>query len=109
MNARLGTREREAVTISESALVTTGSNHHVFVVEGGEGDGRVVRVPVTIGERTVGRVEILSGLTPGQRVITHGLQKVRPGEPVRDRKSTRLNSSHVAISYAVFCLKKKTE
>src|SRR5437870_8272314 len=35
-----------------------------------------------------------------------------PGETVRcvrgDRKSTRLNSSHVAISYAVFCLKKKT-
>src|SRR5215510_15170065 len=27
--------------------------------------------------------------------------------PPRDRKSTRLNSSHVAISYAVFCLKKK--
>src|SRR5690625_5776847 len=26
---------------------------------------------------------------------------------VKDRKSTRLNSSHVAISYAVFCLKKK--
>src|SRR5690625_542220 len=29
------------------------------------------------------------------------------GNPL-DRKSTRLNSSHVAISYAVFCLKKKT-
>src|SRR5690625_7063890 len=28
-------------------------------------------------------------------------------EKLRDRKSTRLNSSHVAISYAVFCLKKK--
>src|SRR5256885_6304632 len=27
---------------------------------------------------------------------------------VRDRKSTRLNSSHLVISYAVFCLKKKT-
>src|SRR5438874_9594195 len=27
----------------------------------------------------------------------------------RDRKSTRLNSSHVEISYAVFCLKKKKE
>src|SRR3989442_11773144 len=27
--------------------------------------------------------------------------------PERDRKSTRLNSSHVRISYAVFCLKKK--
>src|SRR5690625_2368197 len=32
----------------------------------------------------------------------------RPGGDQReDRKSTRLNSSHVAISYAVFCLKKK--
>src|SRR5256885_1900813 len=29
--------------------------------------------------------------------------------PLRDRKSTRLNSSHLVISYAVFCLKKKTE
>src|SRR5690625_5389532 len=29
-----------------------------------------------------------------------------PPLPFRDRKSTRLNSSHVAISYAVFCLKK---
>src|SRR5256885_10079803 len=29
--------------------------------------------------------------------------------PVRDRKSTRLNSSHLVISYAVFCLKKKKE
>src|SRR5690349_22853918 len=28
-------------------------------------------------------------------------------DPARDRKSTRLNSSHVEISYAVFCLKKK--
>src|SRR5690625_6156366 len=28
-------------------------------------------------------------------------------EIIKDRKSTRLNSSHVAISYAVFCLKKK--
>src|SRR5699024_12447322 len=29
--------------------------------------------------------------------------------PEEDRKSTRLNSSHVSISYAVFCLKKKTQ
>src|SRR5437667_8677324 len=28
---------------------------------------------------------------------------------IRDRKSTRLNSSHITISYAVFCLKKKKE
>src|SRR5690625_7052497 len=31
----------------------------------------------------------------------------RPASDGEDRKSTRLNSSHVAISYAVFCLKKK--
>src|SRR5690554_7267192 len=31
-----------------------------------------------------------------------------PAAPQKDRKSTRLNSSHVRISYAVFCLKKKT-
>src|SRR5688500_19470788 len=30
------------------------------------------------------------------------------GRPGSDRKSTRLNSSHLVISYAVFCLKKKT-
>src|SRR5207253_9990788 len=34
--------------------------------------------------------------------------RVRDRLPFGDRKSTRLNSSHVAISYAVFCLKKKT-
>src|SRR5438874_7281441 len=32
-----------------------------------------------------------------------------PPTPILDRKSTRLNSSHVEISYAVFCLKKKKE
>src|SRR5437660_7391252 len=42
------------------------------------------------------------GGQPGPRV---GL--CRGAKRQRDRKSTRLNSSHVAISYAVFCLKKK--
>src|SRR5690625_5454623 len=36
------------------------------------------------------------------------LNKMRR-KALADRKSTRLNSSHVAISYAVFCLKKKTK
>src|SRR5690554_7314693 len=35
------------------------------------------------------------------------LEHKKTGEPGVDRKSTRLNSSHVRISYAVFCLKKK--
>src|SRR5256885_2578409 len=33
--------------------------------------------------------------------------KIGPHNGARDRKSTRLNSSHLVISYAVFCLKKK--
>src|SRR5436305_5983471 len=41
------------------------------------------------------------------------LAEARIGDPLRghveDRKSTRLNSSHVRISYAVFCLKKKIQ
>src|SRR5438034_2819390 len=36
----------------------------------------------------------------------HGIN--RGSAPRRDRKSTRLNSSHTVISYAVFCLKKKS-
>src|SRR3989454_6074178 len=43
---------------------------------------------------------------PGGRVRrAQGLTRAGGGE--RDRKSTRLNSSHLVISYAVFCLKKK--
>src|SRR5438874_9598499 len=40
----------------------------------------------------------------GPRYITH-MKRLKD----RDRKSTRLNSSHVEISYAVFCLKKKNK
>src|SRR5690348_18120452 len=35
------------------------------------------------------------------------LESLNGGKPIKDRKSTRLNSSHPSISYAVFCLKKK--
>src|SRR5699024_12384475 len=38
----------------------------------------------------------------------HFIQVLEAKFPIKDRKSTRLNSSHVSISYAVFCLKKKT-
>src|SRR5690349_23780571 len=41
------------------------------------------------------------------RLDTDELLVSRLDDPLQDRKSTRLNSSHVEISYAVFCLKKK--
>src|SRR3712207_8746757 len=48
------------------------------------------------------------------RVTYEGLAAFWPNQPagtpmVEDRKSTRLNSSHANISYAVFCLKKKND
>src|SRR5438034_6469176 len=45
---------------------------------------------------------------PGARPVQHRPGRgLDAGEDVQDRKSTRLNSSHTVISYAVFCLKKK--
>src|SRR3712207_7062373 len=54
-------------------------------------EGAVVRLPVVLVQR---RVQLLVA-----RLTAEGLE---------DRKSTRLNSSHANISYAVFCLKKKS-
>src|SRR5438094_6622546 len=56
----------------------------------------------------------LPGLVEGAREGAGGgrilLACIRPPPaPSRDRKSTRLNSSHRTISYAVFCLKKKND
>src|SRR3712207_8058148 len=44
----------------------------------------------------------------GGETWTKPLMVAAPGVNETDRKSTRLNSSHANISYAVFCLKKKT-
>src|SRR5438874_6345904 len=43
------------------------------------------------------------------REIASSVAGRKQSPAVRDRKSTRLNSSHVEISYAVFCLKKKNK
>src|SRR5689334_23408255 len=43
-----------------------------------------------------------------QKAFDHSLQRGET-EDLSDRKSTRLNSSHSSISYAVFCLKKKND
>src|SRR2546421_7213370 len=53
------------------------------------------------GHAPLQRVEVLLVLTVGAAVPD------REHRLLRDRKSTRLNSSHDQISYAVFCLKKK--
>src|SRR2546426_6767389 len=69
---------------------------------------RVVEQPALLGpaarQRPVVSMGSLaaSGSSSGRRIDGFGLV-----DEQRDRKSTRLNSSHLVISYAVFCLKKK--
>src|SRR2546426_6494640 len=53
-------------------------------------------------------LRVIGQLTlPAQQSIRLCLEGGEDGHTSRDRKSTRLNSSHLVISYAVFCLKKK--
>src|SRR5947199_3505761 len=54
-----------------------------------------------------GRLTVRVSLHAGESKFSARMHlNVPDGQP--DRKSTRLNSSHLGISYAVFCLKKKT-
>src|SRR5205807_4348313 len=49
---------------------------------------------------------VVAGFSDGDVYMTQDITKFTPTWE-KDRKSTRLNSSHLVISYAVFCLKKK--
>src|SRR5690349_22686636 len=64
--------------------------------------GDTLRVMVRVREGEKERVQAFEGVCIARR--GGGINETFT---VRDRKSTRLNSSHVEISYAVFCLKKK--
>src|SRR2546426_7291958 len=69
--------------------------------------------PLLVALLQVARGDVVDAGDPGDRGADFG--GTRPAQPPPDddadlpldRKSTRLNSSHLVISYAVFCLKKK--
>ena len=63
--------------------------------------GLVLGLHLEMSNMTIGLFYILGGMTG----VTLALMRAMSRD--RDRKSTRLNSSHLVISYAVFCLKKK--
>jgi membrane fusion protein (multidrug efflux system) len=69
----------ESLMIPEQAIVPERSNQYVLVVGP---DSVVERRQVETGRRRPGEVEILEGLEPGERVITEGTQKARPGQQV---------------------------
>src|SRR3712207_7771676 len=63
--------------------------------------------PVEVGALGLAAEGVLVGEQAVQQVVLPGIADERLGVELGDRKSTRLNSSHANISYAVFCLKKK--
>src|SRR5256885_10713105 len=65
--------------------------------------GPGARVTVRTGRPAVDDLPV--GLTV-ENPVALVVEDNGPGIPEKDRKSTRLNSSHLVISYAVFCLKK---
>src|SRR2546426_6879595 len=64
-------------------------------------------------ERAVLLPGVKEQVSPAAADVGEGVASLQPDLAAHvihlDRKSTRLNSSHLVISYAVFCLKKKTE
>lgn len=79
MTVSVGTAPRQSLSVPELAVVGEGDQRFVFVAD----KGKAKRVPVKTGVRLNGRVEILSGLSPGQPVVTEGVVKVSDGTVVR--------------------------
>ena len=84
------------------------------------GETLTLEVQKHLGEDSVRTIamDATDGLTRGTEVVDTGKAIAMPiGDAIKgplvddgiDRKSTRLNSSHTVISYAVFCLKKKNK
>jgi membrane fusion protein (multidrug efflux system) len=80
LNVRIASDARDALMIPEAALMPEQSRQFLYVVE----DGRATRREVRIGRRVPGRVEVIAGLSPGERVVVEGTQKVREGGAVRE-------------------------
>ena len=67
-----------ALVVPEQAIVPMGEQKNVYTVV----QGKAKLVPVTLGERQPGTVQVTSGLKDGDVVITSGLQKIGDGAPV---------------------------
>jgi membrane fusion protein (multidrug efflux system) len=77
---------RKSLVLNEAALVPMGSNNFVFVLKPNTKDAGAKWIAekrqVYIGQRYKGLVEIEKGLQAGEKVVTHGLQKIHAGQAV---------------------------
>ena len=80
---------RESLMIAEESLVPFEDQQYVFVVQD---DNTVSRVPVTIGRRRPGSVEILEGLILGDLVVSEGNTALVDGTTVRLLNETDVRS-----------------
>ncbi|MGH1352587.1 MAG: efflux RND transporter periplasmic adaptor subunit [Methyloligellaceae bacterium] len=76
--------KREIVTVSKDAILKRGGADIVYIVQ----KGKAMPRPVTLGEGTEGRVEVLSGLKAGDLVVVRGNERLFPGVQVRFEKSS---------------------
>jgi len=85
LNVSLVLAERpDAVVIPEQALIPIGDKQYVYVVANDKAERR----EVTTGVRRRGEVEITRGLTPGEQVVTEGVQRLRDGASVTVQRTT---------------------
>jgi membrane fusion protein (multidrug efflux system) len=80
LNVAIETSPRLGLSVPELAVVGEGNSRFVYTV-GPDGSAR--RTEVRTGLRSAGRVEILEGLRPGQKVVTEGVVKLTDGMKVR--------------------------
>ncbi len=75
---------RKSLVLSEAALVPMGSNNFVFVLQPNKENKSAQWVAekrqIYIGQRYKGLVEVVDGLKEGEKVVTHGLQKIHAGQ-----------------------------
>jgi membrane fusion protein (multidrug efflux system) len=74
-------RRSGAIVVPEAAVVPSDQQMFVYLVR----DGKARRTAVQLGGRTEGRVEILSGVSAGDSVVTAGQQRLEDGTPVTVR------------------------
>ena len=82
MRVVLQKKPRETLVIPEEAVVPSGSQYHVLVVQDTENGQTVAKKKVELGVRRQGEVEVLSGVEPGDLVVTHGTMRAIPGKAV---------------------------